>query len=82
MSLQKILAEVQTVETEAGGFLDQISQSFLCRDTIISKLVEYSNIDDYRRAVVELDEKEYIRLWLLIGKQLLDLSTNKLKKLN
>lgn len=88
VSLKKTRVEVQAIEAEAVAYLDQISQYFLSRAKIISKLVEHPNIDDYRRAVVELDEKEYLSLQLVIGEMrnryyfLLDLFTNKLKKLN
>lgn len=88
VSLKKTRVEVQAIETEAVAYLDQISQYFLSRAKIISKLVEHPNIDDYRRAVVELDEKEYLSLRLVMGEMrnryylLLDLFTNKLKKLN
>lgn len=88
VSLKKTRVEVQAIEAEAVAYLDQISQYFLSRAKIISKLVEQPNIDDYRRAVVELDEKEYLSLRLVMGEMrnryylLLDLFTNKLKKLN
>lgn len=88
VSLKKTRVEVQAIEAEAVAYLDQISQYFLSRAKIISKLVEHPNIDDYRRAVVELDEKEYLSLQLVMSEMrnryylLLDLFTNKLKKLN
>lgn len=88
VSLKKTRVEVQAIEAEAVAYLDQISQYFLSRAKIISKLVEHPNIDDYRRAVVELDEMEYLSLQLVMSEMrnryylLLDLFTNKLKKLN
>uniref|UniRef100_A0A1A9ULL9 Proteasome activator PA28 C-terminal domain-containing protein n=1 Tax=Glossina austeni TaxID=7395 RepID=A0A1A9ULL9_GLOAU len=60
------LAEIQTVETEAAAFFDQISRYFLSRAKVVSKVAKYPHIDDYRRAVVELDEKEYLSLWLVV----------------
>lgn len=60
------LAEVQAVETEAAAFFDQISRYFLSRAKIISKVAKYPHLEDYRRAVQELDEKEYISLWLVM----------------
>lgn len=119
------LAEVQSVESEAAAFFDQISRYFVSRgnykqplkhfrcglvyfkvnygcllaiyfltilllnilllhsDTLlpnqifgfnstflgklISKVAKYPHIDDYRRAVQELDEKEYLSLWLVMS---------------
>lgn len=60
------LAEIQTVESEAAAFFDQISRYFLSRAKVVSKVAKYPHIDDYRRAVVELDEKEYLSLWLVV----------------
>ncbi|XP_037937464.1 proteasome activator complex subunit 3 [Teleopsis dalmanni] len=60
------LAEIQAVESEAAAFFDQISRYFLSRAKVVSKVAKYPHIDDYRRAVVELDEKEYLSLWLVV----------------
>lgn len=60
------LAEVQAVESEAAAFFDQISRYFISRAKIVSKVAKYPHIEDYRRAVQELDEKEYISLWLVM----------------
>ncbi|CAH2010579.1 unnamed protein product [Acanthoscelides obtectus] len=51
------LAEVQSVESEAAAFFDQISRYFISRGKLVSKVAKYPHIDDYRRAVQELDEK-------------------------
>lgn len=45
------LAEVQSVESEAAAFFDQISRYFISRAKILSKVAKYPHIDDYRRAV-------------------------------
>jgi len=61
------LAEVQSVESEAAAFFDQISRYFISRGKLISKVAKYPHLDDYRRAVHELDEKEYLSLWLVMA---------------
>ncbi|KAJ8676108.1 hypothetical protein QAD02_011894 [Eretmocerus hayati] len=60
------LAEIQAVESEAAAFFDQISRYFVSRAKLVSKVAKYPHIADYRRAVVELDEKEYVSLWLVM----------------
>ncbi|XP_013144073.1 PREDICTED: proteasome activator complex subunit 3 isoform X3 [Papilio polytes] len=60
------LAEIQSVESEAAAFFDQISRYFISRAKIVSKVAKYPHIEDYRRAVRELDEKEYLSLWLVM----------------
>ncbi|XP_043481326.1 proteasome activator complex subunit 3 isoform X1 [Leptopilina heterotoma] len=60
------LAEVQAVESEAAAFFDQISRYFVSRGKILSKVAKYPHVADYRRAIQELDEKEYVSLWLVM----------------
>ncbi|XP_014211581.1 proteasome activator complex subunit 3 isoform X2 [Copidosoma floridanum] len=60
------LAEVQAVESEAAAFFDQISRYFVSRAKIVSKVAKYPHLADYRRAIQELDEKEYLNLWLVM----------------
>lgn len=45
------LAEIQSVETEAAAFFDQISRYFISRAKVVSKVAKYPHIEDYRRAV-------------------------------
>lgn len=45
------LAEIQSVESEAAAFFDQISRYFISRAKIVSKVAKYPHIEDYRRGV-------------------------------
>jgi len=60
------LAEARQVESEAASYLDQISRYYLTRGKIISKVAKYPHVEDYRRTVSELDEKEFFSLRLVI----------------
>lgn len=42
------------------------SRYFISRGKIVSKVAKYPHILDYRRAIQELDEKEYVSLWLVM----------------
>ncbi|KAK7602192.1 hypothetical protein V9T40_009633 [Parthenolecanium corni] len=81
------LAEIQTVETEAAAFFDQISRYYVTRAKLVSKVAKYPHIEDYRKAVEELDEKQYLGLWLVLHEirnhysTLHDLVTKNLEKL-
>ncbi|XKL65524.1 hypothetical protein PGB90_008944 [Kerria lacca] len=81
------LAEIQTVETEAAAFFDQISRYYVTRAKLVSKVAKYPHIEDYRRAVEEQDEKQYLGLWLVLHEirnhysTLHDLVTKNLEKL-
>lgn len=53
------LAEIQSVESEAAAFFDQISRYFISRAKIVSKVAKYPHIDDYRRAVTVSNWNKY-----------------------
>ncbi|XP_064111354.1 proteasome activator complex subunit 3-like isoform X1 [Macrobrachium nipponense] len=59
---EETLGEIRTVESEAAAFFDQISRYYMTRAKLVSKVAKYPHIDDYRRTVMELDEKEYLSL--------------------
>lgn len=40
---------------------------FFALGKLISKVAKYPHIDDYRRAVQEMDDKEYLSLWLVMA---------------
>lgn len=63
---EETLAEVTAVESEGAVFFDQISRYFVSRAKVVSKVAKYPHIQDYRRAVAELDEKQYLSLWLVM----------------
>uniref|UniRef100_A0A1B0G4P7 Proteasome activator subunit n=1 Tax=Glossina morsitans morsitans TaxID=37546 RepID=A0A1B0G4P7_GLOMM len=64
VSIQAIvLEEIEIVKTEAVPLFDDICVYFVSRAKLVEKVVKYPHIDDYRRAVVELDEKTYVDLW-------------------
>ncbi|XP_039262139.1 proteasome activator complex subunit 3-like [Styela clava] len=60
------LAELRQVESEAASFLDQISRYFVTRGKIITKVAKYPHVEDYRRFVEEIDEKEFLSLRLIV----------------
>uniref|UniRef100_A0A224YNT6 Autoantigen n=1 Tax=Rhipicephalus zambeziensis TaxID=60191 RepID=A0A224YNT6_9ACAR len=60
------LTEIRAVEGEAAAFFDQISRYFLTRGKIIAKVAKYPHVEDFRRTVQELDEKQYVSLRLVL----------------
>jgi len=60
------LAEARQVESESASYLDQMSRYYLTRAKIITKVAKYPHVDDYRRTITELDEKEFISLRLVV----------------
>ncbi|KAG1655198.1 Proteasome activator complex subunit 3 [Nymphon striatum] len=54
------LGEIRAVESEALAFYDGITRYYTSRAKIISKVAKYPHVEDYRKSVNELDEKEYI----------------------
>jgi len=59
---EEVLNEVHRIQTESINYLDAISRYFITRAKIVSKVVKYPFVDDYTRAVKEVDEKEYLNI--------------------
>lgn len=60
------LSEIRQVEGDAAAFFDQISRYFMTRAKLVSKVAKYPHVEDYRRTVQELDEKEFLSLRLVL----------------
>jgi len=61
------LGEIRAVEGEAATFYDAIARYHINRGKIISKVAKYPHIEDYRRVVAELDEKEFLSLRIVMS---------------
>ena len=48
-------------ESVAMDVLDQFAGYFLTRAELLKKLIKYPGLSDFRNALVELDEKTYIK---------------------
>lgn len=59
---EETLEEIRSVESEASVFYEQIARYYLNRAKLVSKVGKYPHIADYRRAVIELDEKQFVSL--------------------
>lgn len=64
---EETVAELRTVEGEAASYLDQISRYYITRAKLVSKIAKYPHVEDYRRTVTEIDEKEYISLKIIVS---------------
>lgn len=59
---EEVLNEVNRILSESANYLDVISRYFVNRAKVVSKLVKYPYIDDYRRGIKEIDDKAYLSL--------------------
>ncbi|KAL2101486.1 hypothetical protein ACEWY4_003247 [Coilia grayii] len=64
---EETVAELRTVEGEAASYLDQISRYYITRAKLVSKIAKYPHVEDYRRTVSEIDEKQYISLKIIVS---------------
>ncbi|KJH43219.1 MIT domain protein [Dictyocaulus viviparus] len=63
---EETLGEVRNVESEAASFLDQMSRYFTSRAKLLTKVAKYPHVEDYRRAILDMDEKQFINVrWIL-----------------
>lgn len=68
VSIQEdVLAEIRASEGEAAAYYDQISRYFTIRGKTVARIAQYPHIDDYRRVILELDEKEFFSLRLIVA---------------
>lgn len=65
---EEVLSEVHGVQSESIKYLDTISRYYITRAKLASKIIKYPFIDDYRRAVEEVDENEYLKLEFCLNK--------------
>lgn len=61
------LSEIRAVEGEAAAYFDQVSRYYMSRGKIVSKICKYPHVDDFRRTLDEIDEKEYLSLRLVVA---------------
>jgi len=63
---EEALNEIRTVESEAAGFYDQMSRYFLSRAELIVKAAKFPHVEDFRRAIIDIDEKQFINIRLVL----------------
>eukprot|EP00299_Pterocystis_sp_00344_P010057 c4414_g1_i2.p1 GENE.c4414_g1_i2~~c4414_g1_i2.p1 ORF type:complete len:246 (+),score=44.92 c4414_g1_i2:262-999(+) len=61
---EEVVGELTRAEDNAYAILESITKYYLSRGKIISKVVKYPEIADFRQCVVSLDEKELKALHL------------------
>eukprot|EP00080_Pristionchus_pacificus_P000654 PDM60674.1 hypothetical protein PRIPAC_53943 [Pristionchus pacificus] len=63
---EEALNEVRATESEAASFLDQLSRYFVGRAKLLTKVAKYPHVADYRRAILDMDEKQFVNIRLII----------------
>ena len=63
---EEILGELGRAEEAALTTLEHIPKYYLMRAKYISKSLKYPRIEDYRRSILELDEKEYFDVVMIL----------------
>lgn len=61
---QEIVAEITRCEDNAFNILDTVAKYYFSRAKLASKVLKYPGVEDYARAILELDEKQYLDLRL------------------
>ncbi|KAG8515738.1 Proteasome activator complex subunit 3 [Galemys pyrenaicus] len=54
--------QLWTVESTAASYLRRFSTYYNTRAKLVSKIVKYPQVEDYRRTVAEVDENEYLSI--------------------
>jgi len=61
---EETVGELGRAEDCGYVLLENLSKYFMARAKLVSKVLKYPSIQDYRKGVEELDEKEYVNLKL------------------
>ena len=56
------MAEVRTLETDVTQYLDLTYKYLITRGELVKKVAKYPHVDDYRRSVQSLDEKQFVSM--------------------
>uniref|UniRef100_A0ACB8F7U5 Uncharacterized protein n=1 Tax=Sphaerodactylus townsendi TaxID=933632 RepID=A0ACB8F7U5_9SAUR len=64
---EETVSELQTVMNEATTGLEEICNFYTGRAKLVSKIAKYPYVEDYRRTVTEMDEKEFISLRFILS---------------
>ncbi|XP_047136242.1 proteasome activator complex subunit 3 isoform X1 [Hydra vulgaris] len=59
---EEVLNEIHRIQSDSVTYLDSISRYYITRGKIASKIVKYPFLNDYKRAVKEIDDKEFMNL--------------------
>jgi len=59
---EETVNELSRAEDSGFAVLESMTKYFVTRAKLVSKVLKYPNVQDYRQSVVEIDEKEFINL--------------------
>ncbi len=57
----QLLEQIKAAESVSMDVLDQFASYFVMRGELITKLLKHPGLEDYRNAIVELDEKTFMK---------------------
>jgi len=61
---EETVSELGRAEDSGLGVLESMTKYFVTRAKLVSKVLKYPDVSDYRQSIIELDEKEFINLRL------------------
>jgi len=59
---EETVSELSRAEDSGFAVLESMTKYFVTRAKLVSKVIKYPNIEDYRQCVIELDDKEFVNL--------------------
>jgi len=61
---EETVSELGRAEDSGFSVLESMTKYFITRAKLVSKILKYPKVEDYRQSVIELDEKEFVNLKL------------------
>jgi len=64
---EETVGELGRAEDNAFSLLEQMTKYYVSRAKLVSKVLKYPEIEDYKQSIRELDEKEWINMRLCVS---------------
>jgi len=61
---EETVSELARAEDSGFAVIENMTKYFISRAKLVSKVLKYPSVEDYKQSIVELDEKEFINLKL------------------
>jgi hypothetical protein len=63
----QLLEQIKAAESVSDSVLDQFATYYVTRGELLTKVLKFPGLEDFRRAVVEVDEKMYTKTAMVVA---------------
>ncbi|XP_003747602.1 proteasome activator complex subunit 3 [Galendromus occidentalis] len=63
---ESCLDQVSGVQKDSASYIDEVTRYYLTRAKAVSKVTRYPRVEDFRRTVLEVDQKQYLHVTMFV----------------